>query len=59
MYWVDGHAHRIQRAGLDGSNVTSVVTTNIDFPVDIALALSSSAVDVRQSTWGRLKAMYR
>ena len=39
MYWVDRWTSKIQRANLDGSEVTDLVTTGLEEPTDLALDL--------------------
>ena len=40
MYWIDPATDKIQRANLDGSNVTDLVTTGLSNPVSIALDIN-------------------
>ena len=45
IYWADAGTNKIQRANLDGSNVTDLVT-GLSTPYGIALDLSSAPVVV-------------
>ena len=42
MYWADGWKGKIQRANLDGSGVEDLVTSGLEEPTGIALALGPS-----------------
>ena len=54
MYWTDAGTDKIQRAGLDGSNVEDLVTTGLIGPLGIALGLSTPHDIPVLSVWGTL-----
>ena len=37
LYWTDHDTYKIQRADLDGSNVTDLVTTGLDYPTGLTI----------------------
>jgi hypothetical protein len=46
MYWVDSGTDKVQRAGLDGSNVTDMLSSGLNQPTGIALDVPTPAQPV-------------